>query len=193
MDSEPERVDLRHGQLPPGGHGQLNRHVAALAAAAVLFLIPWIAYLSISLPRRYDAHHWRLVWIGFDVFEILALAHVARSAWSRRRVTLVSALIVGTLLFSDAWFDVVTSLGNTDAWVSIATALGAELPLSFFFFWIARRILVRTVAVLHDAQGATGPRPRLRDSSLLAHSLRRQAAETLQMDLPDDDQSEDAG
>ncbi len=177
MDAGTERVDLRHDELPPSGHHELNRQVAALAGAAVVFLIPWIVYLAASLPRRYDAHHWRLVWIGFDVFEVLALAHVARSAWSRRRVTLVSSLIVGTLLFSDAWFDVITSLGNADQWESIATALGAELPLALFFFWLARRILVRTVAAVHEAQGGLGPRPRLRDTHLLAHSLRARTAD----------------
>lgn len=187
MDAGSERVDLRHDEVPPSGDREPNRQVAALAGAAVVFLIPWIVFLAASLPRRYDAHHWRLVWIGFDVFEVLALAHVARSAWSRRRVTLVSSLIVGTLLFSDAWFDVVTSLGNPDQWESIATALGAELPLSFFFFWLARHILVRTLAAIHDAQGGAGPQPSLRDTHLLSHSLRAQAAEAAPVDLGSDD------
>jgi hypothetical protein len=182
MDAGPGRVDLRHDEVPPSGRRELNRHVAALAGAAVVFLIPWIVFLAVSLPRRYDAHHWRLVWIGFDIFEVLALAHIARSAWSRRRVTLVSSLIVGTLLFSDAWFDVVTSLGNADQWETIATALGAELPLSLFFFWLARRILVRTLAAIHEAQGSAGPEPRLRDTHLLSHSLRARTAEAAPAD-----------
>jgi len=120
----------------------INRRVATLAGAAVLFMIPWMVHLGLTLPGRYDAQHWRLLWVGFDTFEVVVLVHVAWSAWFRRQVTLVSAIVAGTLLFSDAWFDVVTSFGSRDEWVTLSTALAGELPLALFFFWIARRILV---------------------------------------------------
>ena len=45
---------------------------------------------------------------------------------------LVMAIIAGTLLFCDAWFDVITSWGNRDHWVTVITALFAELPLAAF-------------------------------------------------------------
>jgi hypothetical protein len=131
-----------------------------------------MAFLALTLPPRYDARHWRLLWIGFDVFEVAALAHVAWSAWFRRQVTLVSSIIVATLLFSDAWFDVITSFGSKGEWITLATAFVVELPLALFFLWIARRILVRMVAALHGAKGAEGPPPRLRDAHVLAQSLR---------------------
>ena len=134
-------------------------------------MIPWIVFLGFTLPQRYDARQWQLVWIGFDVFEVVVLAHVAWSAWFRRQLTLVSTIVAATLLFSDAWFDVITSIGNRDEWVTLATALVGELPLGFFFIWIARRILVRMVAVLHVAQGNKGPPPRLRDSHVLTEAV----------------------
>jgi hypothetical protein len=104
----------------------INRRVSALAAAVVMFMIPWMIFLGFTLPQRYDARQWQLVWIGFDVFEIAVLAHVAWSAWFRRQLTLVSTIIAATLLFSDAWFDVITSIGNRDKWVTLATALFGE-------------------------------------------------------------------
>ncbi len=149
----------------------INRRVASLAAAAVLFMIPWMVYLGVTLPRRYDAQHWRLLWVGFDTLEVVVLAHVAWSAWSRRQVTLVSAVVAATLLVSDAWFDVVTSFGNRDEWVTLFTALAGELPLALFFFWIARRILIRMVAALHAAQGGSGPPPPLREARVLTQSV----------------------
>lgn len=150
----------------------INRRVSALAAAAVVLMVPWMVFLGVTLPPRYEAHQWQLLWIGFDFFEVVALAHVAWSAWFRRQVTLISSIVVATLLFSDAWFDVVTSIGSRDEWVTIATALAAELPLAVFFLWIARRILVRMVAALHCAERRQGPPPRLRDASILAHPVR---------------------
>jgi len=154
----------------------VNRRVSTLAAAAVVFMVPWMVFLGFTLPPRYVAHQWQLLWIGFDVFEVAALAHLAWSAWFRRQITLVSSIIVATLLFSDAWFDVITSIGSRDEWVTIATALAGELPLALFFFWVARRILVRMVAALHSAQGGDGPPPRLRDARVLAHPVRPSAA-----------------
>jgi len=149
----------------------INRRVATLAAAAVLFMIPWMIYLGATLPRRYDAQHWRLLWVGFDTFEVVVLAHVAWSAWFRRQVTLVGAIVAATLLVSDAWFDVVTSFGNRDEWLTLFTALAGELPLALFFFWIARRILTRMVAAVHAAQGAPGPPPPLREARVLTQPV----------------------
>ena len=164
----------------------INRRVAALAAAAIMFMIPWMVFLGVTLPPRYEARHWQLLWIGFDVFEVAALAHVAWSAWFRRQVTLVSTIVVATLLFSDAWFDVITSFGSRDEWVTLATAFAGELPLALFFFWIARRILVRMVTALHIARGGDGPPPRLRDARILAHAIGPGRAPT-EDDLPMDD------
>ena len=35
--------------------------------ASAVLLIPWIAYLGLSLPHRYVAHNWDATWVGFDV------------------------------------------------------------------------------------------------------------------------------
>jgi hypothetical protein len=156
----------------------INRRVSALAAAAVVFMIPWMIFLGLTLPQRYNAQQWRLVWIGFDVFEVAVLAHVAWSAWFRRQLTLVGSIVAATLLFSDAWFDVITSIGNRDEWVTLATALLGELPLAIFFLWVARRILVRMVAVVHAAEGGNGPPPRLRDARVLTQVIGSSSATT---------------
>jgi hypothetical protein len=156
----------------------INRRVSALAVAAVVFMIPWMIYLGLTLPQRYDARQWELVWIGFDVFEVAVLLHVAWSAWFRRQLTLVSTIVAATLLFSDAWFDVITSIGNRDEWITLATALLGEIPLALFFMWVARRILLRMVAAVHAAEGGSGPPPRLRDAQVLAQAIGSSAATT---------------
>ncbi len=157
----------------------INRQVSVLAATVAVFMVPWMVFLGVTLPPRYDAHHWRLLWVGFDVLEVSVLLHVAWSAWFRRQITLVSSLIVATLLFSDAWFDVITSIGSRGEWITIATALGGEIPLALFFLWISRRILIRMVTALYNAEGRGEAPPRLRDVRILAHPIRRQEAGTV--------------
>lgn len=171
-------VAAHHAGTPSPSMRMINRRVSALAAAAVVFMIPWMIYLGLTLPQRYDARQWGLVWIGFDVFEVAVLIHVAWFAWFRRQLTLVSTVVAATLLFSDAWFDVITSIGNRDEWVTLATALLGEIPLALFFLWVARRILLRMVAVVHAAEGGSGPPPRLRDARVLTQAIRSSGATT---------------
>src|ERR671934_5495 len=70
-----------------------------LGAVAVA-LFPWTAYLSATLPSRHVAHHWDIVWVGFDLFEALALAAtVIALARCSPRIALIAA-VAGTALLS---------------------------------------------------------------------------------------------
>lgn len=125
----------------------LPRRLGIIFIVLVLALLPWTVYLAFELPERQAAHHWDLAWVGFDV--AIASGLLATGIWILRRsprVT-IAAAATGTLLVCDAWFDVVTSSG-VDIWISVAEAVGAELPLSFVCFWIARNV----VRVLEDLQ-----------------------------------------
>ena len=116
-------------------------------------MIPWTVFLGYTLPRRYDARHWSLLWIGFDVILCVVLISFAWLTWKRRQLMLVTAIIAGTLLFCDAWFDVITSWGNRDHWVTVITALFAELPLAAFMFWLAYRAIRRSLAAYYAIVG----------------------------------------
>ena len=92
---------------------------------------------------------------------VLLLA--ARAARYRRQILAAIAIVAGTLLFCDAWFDMVTSIGHRDEWRTLLTGFGAELPLGVFFFWLYHRIVMNTLTMLHQ-ETSEGPRPkRLRD------------------------------
>ena len=151
-----------------------TRRVSVLVALVVAGMVPWTAYLAHSLPARFDARNWNVLWAGFDVALTIVLAYTAWAAWFRRQIMVATALVAGTLLVCDAWFDVVTSFGTPDAVVSLVTAFAGELPLALFFFWLARRIMLRTVAAFHRATGAPGIPARLRDAPVLFASTRRQ-------------------
>ena len=116
-------------------------------------MIPWTVFLGYTLPRRYEAGHWSLLWIGFDVILYAVLSAFAWLTWKRRQLMLVMAIIAGTLLFCDAWFDVITSWGNRDHWVTVITALFAELPLAALMFWLAYRAIRRSLTAYYAIIG----------------------------------------
>ncbi|HXW35126.1 MAG TPA: hypothetical protein VEJ87_11150 [Acidimicrobiales bacterium] len=145
----------------------VNRYLALLVGLVAAGLVPWTVFLALTLPKRYDVHDWTLLWTGFDVLLCLVLAEFARSAWMRRQVAVATAIVAGTLLVCDAWFDFVTSWGNPDHWVSIVTAVFGELPLAAFMFWIAYRVMTRAVAAFHALSGAEGMPPSIFHAPLM--------------------------
>jgi hypothetical protein len=123
-----------------------QRRLALLVAAACcVILAGWIVVLAATLPRRFDAHHWRAVWVNFDVFLFAAFVATAWAIWRERQVLILLLAGIGTMLCCDAWFDVGTSLATSDLWISLLTAIFAELPLAFLAFVGARRLLRATV------------------------------------------------
>jgi hypothetical protein len=132
---------------------RIGRIIAIAMGIAALSLIPWTVFLAFTLPRRYDAHDWSLLWIGFDAIVCGVLASFAWLTWKRRQLMAVMAIIAGTLLFCDAWFDVITSLGNSDSLVTLMTAVFAELPLAIFLYWVAYRIIRRSLAGYYALMG----------------------------------------
>ena len=86
---------------------------------------------SATLPRTYTTGHWRLTWVGFDAALAAALAATAVLALWRRQLVIVAAMIAGSLLCCDAWFDATTAAGS-DRWlsfVSIPVEVGLALVL----------------------------------------------------------------
>jgi len=123
-----------------------QRQLALLVSAACCVILAcWIVVLAATLPRHFDAHHWRAVWVNFDVFLFAAFAVTAWAIWRERQVLILLLVGIGTMLCCDAWFDVGTSLATSDLWISLLTAVFAELPLALLAFVGARRLLRATV------------------------------------------------
>src|ERR1700734_1192438 len=105
--------------------------VARWVAPAFIFcsvvLIPWIVYLGFSLPARQVSRHYGAAWVGFDVFELIALAATGYFA--------LASASAGTLLVTDAWFDVVTSPRH-QLLESVVLAVVIELPLAGVCAWL---------------------------------------------------------
>jgi hypothetical protein len=143
---------------PGGASGGGERRLALLAlAGCCVILAGWIVVLAVTLPHRFDVHHWRGVWVGFDIFLLAVLISVAWAAWRERQVLILLLMILGTMLCCDAWFDVGTADRRHGGfgW-SLLTAIFAELPLAFIAFTGARRLLRATVRTALGSQPAPG-------------------------------------
>jgi hypothetical protein len=152
------------------GAGPRRWEILTITTVGALALLPWIAFLSVTLPQRYATDGWRAAWVGFDVALVAALAATAWCTLKRRQVVVMVMFLSGVLLVCDAWFDVVLSWGSNDAVLSILTAAIVELPLAVLFFTTYHRLLRALTHTVWHQQGRPGEPPPLRLMPLLLSS-----------------------
>jgi hypothetical protein len=121
---------------------------------AGLVLIPWTVWLTFSLPGHHETADWRTVWAGFDAAEAAALIGTAFAALRGSPWLEAVAAVAGTLLCTDAWFDITLEFGGRHMTASIVEAALLELPLAAICFWVAHdaeRALSRAMPPWHRA------------------------------------------
>ena len=119
-----------------------------LLALVAVGLVPWILYLTFTLPSRHVTFHYDLAWIGFDVALLGSFAATAWATFRGSRWLVPLAAVTATMLVCDAWFDVVTSQSGSEMWEAVAEAMLAELPLAIvcgFIVYDAETFLAATV------------------------------------------------
>jgi hypothetical protein len=123
---------------------RIRRLRLSLMIGCSIGMIPWLVYLSLTLPDKYVAHNWPATWIGFDILLAAFMVATAIFGLLRRQVLMFAAFTSGVLLLCDAWFDLMTA-GPDDLWVSVVTALLIEVPLAIFMIRGAHRIMRLTM------------------------------------------------
>jgi hypothetical protein len=126
---------------------RVRRIRLVLMVGAIVWLIPWIAYLAVMLPARYITYNWTATWVGFDVLLLMFMVATFVLGLLRRQLLILLAFTTGVLLTCDAWFDVMTA-APADRWPSILTAVLVELPLAVLLITGALRILRLTATRL---------------------------------------------
>lgn len=111
--------------------------VVVLFAALAASLVPWVVWLSLTLPPAQRAGHYRLAWLGFDAVLGAALAGVAVAALRDSERLERIATAAGVLLVVDAWFDITTSSGRLQILQALVLAGAVELPLASLCWWVA--------------------------------------------------------
>lgn len=115
-----------------------RRWVAPLLALGAVLLIPWTLVLAYRLPARHTSHHWDIAWVGFDLALAAALAVTGLTIARRSTWAPSAAAVAATLLFCDAWFDVVLASGHDGQVEAVLEAVLVEIPLAIFLIWLAR-------------------------------------------------------
>ena len=129
--------------------------------AAGVALVPWGIWLSSSLHPHHVTNRWDIAWSGFDVGLAICFLGTAAAAWRRSPWVGAFAAATGTLLVTDAWFDVVLESHGNEETMALAEALLFEIPIAVFCFGIAyrtERFLALVVEqALHLAPAAERP------------------------------------
>ncbi|OBF02857.1 hypothetical protein A5730_22990 [Mycobacterium sp. ACS4054] len=130
--------------IDPALLARVRRIRLSLMVGGSMAMVPWLGYLSVTLPENYVAHNWPLTWVGFDILLVSFMVATATLGYLRRQLLVPAAFTTGVLLICDAWFDLMTA-GGKDVWLSIATALLIELPLAAFMIFSAQRLIRLTM------------------------------------------------
>lgn len=119
------------GKASDGAAGPPFRWLARLIAVSAVILVPWAAYLAMSLPASVSARHWPAAWAGLDVVMAAGLAVTAWLTVRCDRRMAFPAVATATLLLADAWLDVCTApaggplvMALADMGVEVAEAAG---------------------------------------------------------------------
>ena len=153
----------------------------ALMVLSAVALVPWIVYLSVSLPRAYVAYNWAATWVGFDVLLLVMMTATAVFGILRRQMLVVTAFATGVLLIADAWFDVMTAHGDERTW-SVLSALLIELPLAVLLILGSMQVLRLVAARLWALDEGTHawqvriPLPSDADTAVARRPMRSPAA-----------------
>jgi hypothetical protein len=130
--------------IDPDLLGRMRRIRLGLMVGGSIVMVPWLVYLSLTLPENYVAHNWTATWVGFDILLVVFMSATAVLGFLRRQLLLLAAFTSGVLLICDAWFDLMTA-GPRDLWLSVITALLIEVPLAIFLIIGAQRIVRLTM------------------------------------------------
>jgi hypothetical protein len=140
---------------------RLRQWVIGVFTTIGLGMLPWTIWLSASLKPHHETEHWDLAWSGFDTGLAVAFLLTAFAAWRRSPWVGALAAATGTLLVTDAWFDVALESHSDELRKAIYLAVFAELPIAAVCFWIAHRterfLSLIVQQALHLTSAAEGP------------------------------------
>jgi hypothetical protein len=132
---------VRWPALPDRPLTRSARRLGRAFATAGLIMIPWVLYLSMSLPKKAMDSHWALDWVGLDSCEALALFATGRFLKRADNRCTLTATAAAALLLTDAWFDVTATTPGGALAIAIAMAVFAEIPIAIVCTTLALRLI----------------------------------------------------
>ncbi len=132
---------VRWPAVPDSAGIRSPRRLGRAFATAGLIMIPWLLYLSMSLPKEAMDSHWALGWVGLDSGEALALFATGRFLKRADNRCALTATAAAALLLADAWFDVTAAAPGSELAVAIVMAVCVEIPLAMVCTVLALRLV----------------------------------------------------
>ena len=102
-------------------------------------MVCWVIYLRLTLPKSYNAQHWRMAWIGFDIGLFVSLILTLVSHYRKDARAINSAIVASTFLFIDSWFDVITATKGIDRISAFFLAFAIQIPLGVYLVKYSKR------------------------------------------------------
>ena len=128
------------GPVGPGSRSTRIRLGRAYIAAGV-FMIPWVLFLSRTLPAGATDCHWALAWVGVDSSEALALFATGWLLLRADNRCVLAATGTAVLLLADAWLDLTSAAPGGELLTAIAMAIFAEVPIALACVALALRLI----------------------------------------------------
>ncbi len=101
-------------------------------------LIPWTVYLSLALPEHHLSRNWDITWVGLDIALIISILATGLLAKLKSIYMITTAIITGTLLLTDAWFDILSyRAGSRGFNEALIMAAFGEIPVALMSFLLA--------------------------------------------------------
>jgi hypothetical protein len=101
------------------------------------------------IQRSNELHNLRLFWTGLDIFELYWMAFTALWIFRGSPRVALTATVTGNLLFSDAWFNIVTTEGLEHR-AAVAMAF-VEIPIAIYSIVIAKReVATWSLGLIHS-------------------------------------------
>jgi hypothetical protein len=130
-------------------------------------LLPWAFWLSASLKPLHVTGRWDVAWSGFDVMLAIAFIGTAVAAYRRSPSVGAFAAATGTLLLTDAWFDIVLESHGNEESTAIFEAIVFEIPVACLCYWIAYRTERFLAMVVEQALHLASPAERPTEGDLV--------------------------
>lgn len=136
----PARSGDPAGPVGPESRSTRIRLGRAYVAAGVL-MIPWVLFLSRTLPASATDCHWALAWVGLDSSEALALFATGWLLLRADNRCVLAATATAVLLLTDAWLDLNSAAPGGDLLTAITMAVFAEVPIALACVALALRLI----------------------------------------------------
>jgi hypothetical protein len=119
--------------------------VVKVYTTLAFILLPWIVYLSVSLPRHHTITHYDITWAGLDIGLVFIFLLTALLAYKKSRWVAMTATASGSFLLLDAWFDILGARAGFELKEAIILAAFIEIPLALISFSLAGHVLMRNI------------------------------------------------